>query len=319
MDSSLVTETTVSIDTGDAILEGTLSLPTKMPPTHMVLLIAGSNEQDRNQNSANVQLNIFNDIADHLALHGIASLRYDKRGCGNSGGSFDTAGHKDLVADAIVCAHFLHNRADLRHTPLFLLGHGEGTLIAPQLIAQNNRIRGQILLSPYLENYATVIQRQAEKSLTEIAILPGFKGKLIRFALRVSGDQITKQKKLIERIKKTSKATIKIKKQVINAKWIREMINLNARSIHASVNTDTLIIGGSKDLHSLPGDVDELGTMLSGTVETHVINDLTYILRRDPQEPSTQHYSDLTEKPVDAEVLENITRWINQRSPWLHQ
>jgi hypothetical protein len=83
--------------------------------------------------------------------------------------------------------------------------------------------------------------------LAEIAVLPGFKGKLIRFVLRLSGDQIAKQKKLIERIKKTSKTAIKIKKQVINAKWIREMVNLDARAIHASVNTNTLVIGGSKD------------------------------------------------------------------------
>jgi alpha-beta hydrolase superfamily lysophospholipase len=313
MSSPTMTEETVSIDTGNAMLEGTLSLPKETTPIQVVLLLAGSNEQDRNQNSANAQFNIFNDIADHLALHGIASLRYDKRGCGNSGGNFDKAGHTDLVDDALVCAHFLQNRADLSNTPLFLLGHGEGTLIAPQVIAQSNGIEGQILLSPFLENYASIIRRQAEKSLTEIAVLPGFKGKLIRFVLRLSGDQIAKQKKLIERIQRTSKSTIKIRKQVINAKWIREMVNLDACIIHASVKTNTLVIGGSKDLQSLPGDADELSGILKGPVETHVIDDLTHILRRDPKEPSTQHYSELTEESVDAELLEITVQWLSSQ------
>lgn len=308
-----MTEETVSIDTGDAKLEGTLSLPKDTKPTQMVLMLGASNKQDRNQNSASVQLNIFNDIADHLALQGIASLRYDKRGCGNSGGNFDKAGHADLVADAIVCARFLQKHADLSDTPLFLLGHGEGTLIAPQVIAQSNGISGQILLSPFLENHASIIQRQAEKSLAEIAVLPGFKGKLIRFVLRLSGDQIAKQKKLIARIRKTSKSTIKIKKQVINAKWIREMVNLDPRTIHETVTTNTLLIGGSKDLQSLPGDVNELSGLLKGPVETHVIDDLTHILRRDPKEPSTQNYSDLLEESVDAQLLEITVQWLNSQ------
>jgi len=40
---------------------------------------------------------------------------------------------------------------------------------------------------------------------------------MIRFFLMISGDQIAKQRKLIQRILKTSEAEIKIKKQVTNS------------------------------------------------------------------------------------------------------
>lgn len=306
-------EETVTIQNDKVNLEGTLTTPDNEQPKMAVLLIADSGPLDRNQNSAKVQLNLFNTVAEHLALAGIASLRYDKRGCGNSTGNYDAAGHSDLVSDAGECLKFLRKHSAINGAPLLILGHGEGTLIAPQLIAQNDDINGQVLLSPYVENYASMIHRQAEKALGEISSLTGFKGKLIRFFLAVSGDQMVKQKKLIARIRKSSKSVIKIKKQVINAKWIREMVDLDAVVVHQLANVPTLAIGGEKDLQSLPGDIEKLKDVITGPLETHVIPDLTHILRTDSEEPSTQHYLQLSIQPVDSRVLETTTHWLLQQ------
>ncbi len=246
-------EETITFSSVDATLEGTLSLPDGQTVQQAVLLLAGSGPLDRNQNSTKVQLNLFNGIATHLAQHGIASLRYDKRGCGKSTGNYDATGHSDLVNDAEQALRFLQQHEIVGHVPVYVLGHSEGTLIAPQVIARTEGIQGQILLSPFVEDFASVIQRQARKSLSEIAELPGFKGKMIRFFLRISGDQIAKQQKLLERIRQSSKPTIKIRKQVINAKWIREMLALDAVAIHAQTTVPTLAIAGAKDVQCLPG------------------------------------------------------------------
>ena len=92
-----VIEETVSINNGGVSLEGTLSLPASGESYQAVLLIASSGPIDRNQNTAQVQLNIFNAVATNLASAGIASIRYDKRGCGNSAGDYNSTGHSDLV------------------------------------------------------------------------------------------------------------------------------------------------------------------------------------------------------------------------------
>lgn len=68
-----------------------------------------------------------------------------------------------------------------------------------------------------------------------------------------------------------------------------------------------------KDLQNLPGDVNELSEILKVPVETHVINDLIHILRLDPNEPSTQHYSDLTEERVDAELIYITVQWLSSQ------
>ncbi len=312
MTSSTMIEQSATINHDGNSLEGTLSTPASGTTNKVMLLIAGSGPLDRNQNSAKVQLNLFNAIAECLAAAGCASIRYDKRGCGNSEGNYDATGHSDLVADANAWLQFIKAHPTLARLPTYLLGHSEGAAIAPQLLSMGTDIAGQILLCPFVEPFEQVMRRQAEKALAEIAALPGFKGKLIRFFVRLSGDQMNKQKKLIERIRATKKPTITIKKQVINAKWIREMIELDMPSIYATVTVPTLAVGGEKDLQSLPEDVNKLRELITqAPLQTNILTDLTHILRSDPEEPSTQRYTQLSLLDVDARLLSTITTWLN--------
>ncbi len=306
-------EKTVSIENDGQTLAGTLTLPADQPASQCVLMIGGSGPLDRNQNSANLQLNLFNTFAEHLAEAGIASVRYDKRGCGLSTGKFDDAGHSDLVDDASCWLEYLRNHTDFQSTPLYVLGHGEGALIGAQLAAIHPAIAGQIMLAPSLENYADVIHRQAENALSEIIKMPGVKGTLFRFFLRLGGDQIAKQKKLITRICKSSRATIKIRKQVINAKWIREMIQLDPLDIHAKVSIPTLAIAGSKDLQSLPADVQRLKSVVKGPFKSQIIPDLTHVLRTDSSEPSARHYARLAKQPLDERVISIVRGWLSRQ------
>jgi alpha-beta hydrolase superfamily lysophospholipase len=304
-----INEQTVTIKNGKVALEGTLCTPVTTVEK-AVLLLPGSGPLDRNQNSTTAQLNIFNAVANHLASHGIASLRFDKRGCGKSKGNFNSAGHTDLVDDARCWLQYLRNESSVGNARLYLLGHSEGTLISPQLIKDHDFIAGQILLMPFLEDFEVVIRRQAENALKDLEELEGFRGKLIRFFVRLSGDQLRKQEKLIKRIRKSRRATFKIRKQVINAKWIREMVNLDPVAIHSGVAVPTLLIGGEKDLQCQPDDVNKLARLLAGRVESHIFADLTHILRADPEKPSVRHYLALTLKDIDDRVLSSITRWL---------
>ena len=307
-------ERTVSIENDGQTLAGTLTLPSNKAGSQCVLMIGGSGPLDRNQNSANLQLNLFNTLAERFAKAGIASVRYDKRGCGLSTGKFDAVGHSDLLDDASCWLEYLNTHQDLQNTWIYVLGHGEGALIGAQLAAIYPTIAGQIMLAPSMENYADVIQRQAENALQEIVELPGFKGKLFRFFLRLGGDQIAKQKKLIKRICKSSRATIKVRKQVINAKWIREMIQLDPLDIHAKACIPTLAIAGSKDLQSLPTDLQTLKSVITSPFESHVIPDMTHVLRKDPDEPSIRHYARLSKQEMDERVISLTRRWLARQA-----
>ena len=65
--------------------------------------------------------------ANAFVRKGLAVLVYDKRGTGDSGGDFSTAGYKDFVQDALAAVRFLRSREDIDPLRIGLLGSSEGT------------------------------------------------------------------------------------------------------------------------------------------------------------------------------------------------
>jgi pimeloyl-ACP methyl ester carboxylesterase len=123
-------------------LAGTLALPDGKGPFPAALLIAASGPEGRDEDVAGHH--VFVVLADYLLRRGIAVLRYDKRGVGQSAGDLGTASFDDLVSDAAVAFDFLkaHPGIDARRTGL--IGHSEGGSIAPA-VARDDRDVGFIV------------------------------------------------------------------------------------------------------------------------------------------------------------------------------
>lgn len=117
------------------MLAGTLTLPVgyaqggRVP---VVLLISGSGQQNRDEEIFDHKP--FLVIADNLARNGIASLRCDDRGCGESTGDVKNATTEDFASDAAACVDFLRAREEFSRVGA--LGHSEGASIAFMLGAE---------------------------------------------------------------------------------------------------------------------------------------------------------------------------------------
>ncbi len=121
---------TLHTATGD--IYGTLTLPdTGAGPWPVTLIIAGSGPTDRDGNSpAGIRTDAYKLLADSLAVRDIASLRYDKRGIGESraaGPAESQLRFDDYVDDAAAWIKAL--RADKRFSSVTVIGHSEGSLI----------------------------------------------------------------------------------------------------------------------------------------------------------------------------------------------
>ena len=141
-------EVTFKNDEANATLAGTLTLPANfetLKKRTVVLMVTGSGLQNRDEELFDHKP--FAVIADYLARHDIASLRYDDRGFGQSTGDVANATTADFAQDAEAGIHFLRsmnfsekNGKKTREKPMFskvgILGHSEGGSVAFMLGAQ---------------------------------------------------------------------------------------------------------------------------------------------------------------------------------------
>lgn len=121
----------VSFTNGDAVLKGTLTLPENCDRnTPVLIMVTGSGLQNRDEEIFSHKP--FAVIADAFARAGIATLRYDDRGFGESTGDVVLCTTEDLKNDALAGVRLLRERFD----KVGVLGHSEGGSIALMLAAE---------------------------------------------------------------------------------------------------------------------------------------------------------------------------------------
>jgi len=306
-----VHERELVIEAGGHRLSGTVCLPAQAGRYPVVLMVHGSGPLDRNENMRGQRLDIFNTIAHRLARGGFASVRYDKRGCGESTGSYATASHSDFVRDALAWVdHLAHE--PFAHGAIMLLGHSEGTIVAPRVALDRPHVRGLVLLCPTVTDFETVLLRQADHVEAEIARVPGVQGKLLRLYTTLVGKPSKRQRELIARIRASRTPTLRIGLQTFEAAWLRELLELDLPPLLAAVRCPMLVVAGTKDVQCDPEDARRIAAQ-NPLAEAHVIDDLTHILRRDTGAPGLFGYEQLLRQPVDAQLLELIAGWLERQ------
>jgi len=162
-----VTEEPYQWTDGAQHLEGTLALPAhpegRVP---VVLIIAGSGPTDRDGNSRlGLTSDLYKKLAWALAVRGIASVRYDKRGIGTStlSGSWEQVTFDDFARDAVEGARAL--AADQRFSRVVLLGHSEGASLATRAANLGAPVAGVAMLAGIGRPLTTVLREQVTPQL----------------------------------------------------------------------------------------------------------------------------------------------------------
>lgn len=134
-------EDAVSFSVPDMTVYGTFRHPAGQGrPVPGALLIAGSGPTDRNGDSAVMpgHVDTLRNLAQGLSNDGVASLRYDKLGTGQTGlGHYATDPTQvDVDAfhnEATAALNFLAGQSGIDRTHLIVVGHSEGALYAMML------------------------------------------------------------------------------------------------------------------------------------------------------------------------------------------
>jgi fermentation-respiration switch protein FrsA (DUF1100 family) len=306
-------------------LAGTLTLPQGAGPFPAAILIAGSGPNDRDEYLMGHKP--FLVLADFLTRHGIAVLRADKRGVGQSTGDYAAAVSADFAADVEGGVAYLRNRPDIDRRRIGLIGHSEGGLIAPMVAADEPaEIAFVVMLAGPGVSGADVLVEQVRllmlssgKSADEAAQAAERQRQIVHTVVSTPDESALRQK-LTALLEGYGFPDGAVKAQVDKAEspWFRSFLAYDPAATLARVRCPVLALNGDKDVQvSAAQNLPAIKAAVLAGGNTHVETDLYLGLNHLFQMATTgspSEYSSIEETMAPV-VLEKVANWIAAQPP----
>ncbi|MCE7054233.1 alpha/beta hydrolase [Algoriphagus sp. AGSA1] len=315
-------------------LAGTLTLPHDKGNFPAVVLISGSGPQNRDEELMGHRP--FLVLSDYLTRNGIAVLRFDDRGFGESTGDFSSATTADFSTDVASAIAYLKTRKEIDTTNIGLIGHSEGGLIAPMVAAESadvgfvvlmagSGIRGDKLLLLQEE----LIEQVMGTSEAKIENLLQTNSKIFDIILSAEDDLSLNSKLKIaleeslegdyansipEGMTKEEFATAQI--DLFTSPWVKYFLRYDPSKTLEKVKCPVLAINGEKDLQVPPKEnlsaikqALEKGDNDRVTIKEY--KDLNHLFQ-ESDTGSPMEYS-VIEQTIAPVVLREVADWIMEQ------
>lgn len=285
---------TLQTPTGD--IHGSLALPKGTGPFPVVLIIAGAGDMNRNGNlpHSHIENNSLLLLAEALKQHGIASVRYDKRGVGASASALNP-NHplvfSDLVNDA---SRWVENlKKDKRFTKVGVIGYDQGSLVG-MVAAANANAAAFVSLAGWAQPADAQLRAQ-------FASQPR--------AIRVEADRIISKLKAGQRVLKVGDSLRSILGPNRQTFLMSEFQYDPVKEI-AQLKMPVLIAQGTNDLEVSTKQAEELHHALPGSF-LDLINGMNHVLRRAPnnEQGNLATYSN-PDLPLDPELVQDLSAFL---------
>jgi fermentation-respiration switch protein FrsA (DUF1100 family) len=316
-------------------LAGTLTLPSGEKNLPVAILISGSGPQDRNEELLGHKP--FLVLADYLTRNGIAVLRYDDRGVAESEGIHKDATSADFATDVEAAVNYLKTRKDINKKQIGLIGHSEGGLIAPIVIANNKKdvaffvslagpgLRGDQVLLPQMRKGAE-LQGAPEKELNfemnlmdqvfqKILASKNFTNEALQQELKIMMTAAATKAPDALQSKYSEQYITEVSKQ-FSGNWMRFFLTYDPATNLEKVSCPVLAINGSLDYQVIPeinlaGMKSAFAKAKNKDVTLTTLPGLNHLFQNATTGSGVEY--DQIEETFDPETLQLITSWINKR------
>ena len=316
-----------SFESNGIRIYGTLTWPnhaSRFSPVPACLFIGGSFPQTRDGNLDNSQSdwfptplpqrNLFRDEAQILSHLGLATFRYDKRGCGQSEGDFNTASLFDLVKDAFSAWQWLQGVPEIDASRIGVLGQSEGAVIALMLVAQNPDIYFYIWQGGIYNNLEQIIKWQAEAFWqSEPAQIDKFKQNvpLVYWIYQQIDEMIASA----QRGESFCRLGDEDWSKNLDLQDLKEHLDNPPSAFVNQVKCPVLILHGELD-HNTPSQEAKLmqqALLKAGNknVTTHIFSGLDHSFRRLGH--SDEDFVTAMSRPLDQVMPRALTNWLSSR------
>jgi hypothetical protein len=259
-----VRDSVIHFTSGIMTLEGTLVMPAGTGPFPAAVIIAGSGPTDRNGNApGGIATDAYAMLAGGLAEHGIASLRYDKRGLPTSKGTFDmaTTTLSDFAADATAAAAYLDTRPDIG--AITLIGHSEGGTLAMLATRAGAPVRALVLIATAGRDPTVILREQLGRQLPP-ALLASFD---TAWRVYIHTDSAV-----------TSPPGLESLFVPVNRAFLKSWQAIDPVALLRGLQVPTLVVQGETDVQITPADARLLGTARSD-IRVEVLPGVNHVLK----------------------------------------
>ena len=225
-------------------LNGLMTLPSDLSkPVPAVVMVHGSGAS--NMDEKVLKLTPFKDLAEGLARHGIASLRYDKRTFVHGRKMIRNkclTVKEETIDDALLAVQMLKKDPRIDHDRIYILGHSMGAMLAPRIDAEGADVRGLIMMAGTPYRLEEIVLRQLRQAGRGNSILKKIIGLEYRF-----------YKKRFNGLYQMSDEEAKKKKFAGNLSlyYFKEMGHKTAADYLLESSKPVLILQGGKDFQVL--------------------------------------------------------------------
>ena len=305
----------------DAIkLAGTFTKPKNGGPFPTVILITGSGPQDRDETLLGHKP--FLVIADHLTRNGIAVLRFDERGVGESTGQFGAATTQDLSRDVEAAFEYLRTREDVAKETIGFVGHSEGGLIAPMIAARRTDVGMIVLLAgPGVSGREIGISQT--RAFNEAAGVEKAQLDEQEEFLRIVMDELVENGTCSEEfidglVAETpeTRAAAETAIATMDNPWFKYFLQYDPQPALKKVKCPVLILNGKKDLQVLADlNVDAIEAALKAggntTFESHKLENMNHLFQETKGPGLKAEYGQL-EETFSPKALKIISDWLKK-------
>lgn len=330
-----VTEDVQFENTIDTVtLAGTFSKPKGIGKFPVVILVTGSGPQNRDE--ALMGHKPFLVLADHLTRNGIAVLRYDDRGTGESTGKYAGTAVSDFARDAKTAFEYLLQRDDVDVKKIGLLGHSEGGQIGQIVAAEQPGLAFLVSLAgPGISGVELMTQQTIalNKSMGLQDSVAQKNGAAQRSIMQVIADETNADMlrvKLMQVLKAAYAAMDESVKKVVteetfvsrglgsvmSAEFL-SIVRHDPQQFYPKIKIPVLALNGARDVQvvsepNLKGWEEGLKQAGNNKITTRSFEGLNHLFQL-CKACTVPEYGQLTET-ISPEVLDVITAWIQQQS-----
>ncbi len=316
----------VGFQNGAVSLAGTLTIPPGTGPFPAVLLISGSGLQDRDE--AVFGHKPFWVLADHLSRAGIAVLRVDDPGIGESTPHPEPPTTADFATDVEAGVAFL--KQDDRIGAIGLIGHSEGGLVASIVASRRDDIDFVVLMAGPGVPGAELLLKQNERIFDAMGIADERKQNLLTLVnqlftiltsdiaedeMRQRVDEIVRQQFEINGVPAAQQDETQVQAAVEQAlnPWMRYFLAFDPRPALAAIKVPVLALNGELDVQV---DVDQNLTSIAAALEKrgnqnvtiHRLPNHNHLFQR-AKTGLVNEYATI-EETISPEVLGLIRDWV---------